>query len=179
MKSARAAVALAMPLFLSLSIFAQDKKEANRGTYKVLLNLRDTSQPGAGAGRQYSMVLDNQGHGLFRIGNRIPVPTESKHSGDAALASTQYTYIDVGVNIECSVRETDGTKLGMRASIEISSVVPPDKLVVAAADHPIIGQLRMGIDTLLDPGQPMVVASIDDPVTARKLEVEATVTKMN
>jgi hypothetical protein len=178
MKFARAAMASAMLPLLSLSLSAQDKKEPNRGTYKVEFNLRDASQPGAGAGRHYSMVLEDQAHGSFRIGNRVPVANQSQHAGDAALVSTQYSYVDVGVNIECSLREIEGARLGMRASIDISSVVPPDKLA-ATGGHPVIGQLKIGVDTLLDPGKPTVVASIDDPITARKFDVEATVTRMN
>jgi hypothetical protein len=35
------------------------------------------------------------------------------------------------------------------------------------------------LDTIVELGKPAVVASIDDPLTARKLQVEATITRAN
>jgi hypothetical protein len=35
------------------------------------------------------------------------------------------------------------------------------------------------LDATVDLGKPTVVASIDDPLTARKLQVEATITRAN
>jgi hypothetical protein len=45
--------------------------------------------------------------------------------------------------------------------------------------NPTIRQTKLELDTTLDLGKATVVASIDDPLTARKLQVEATVTRAN
>jgi hypothetical protein len=44
--------------------------------------------------------------------------------------------------------------------------------------NPIIGQTKLNLDTAVDLGKPTIVAAIDDPLNARKLQVEAIVTKV-
>jgi hypothetical protein len=66
-----------------------------------------------------------------------------------------------------------------RADFDVSTIVQPDKAVLPVVANPIIGQLKINVDTLLNSGRPTVVASIDDPMTLRKFDVEATVTRVN
>jgi hypothetical protein len=44
---------------------------------------------------------------------------------------------------------------------------------------PTIGQTKLELDATLELGKPTTVASIDDPVNARRLQVEVTITKAN
>jgi hypothetical protein len=178
MKFASAALASVMPLLLSMPVSAQDKKEPEPATYKVEFNLRDGAQPGAA--RRYTMILEGKSRGTFRVGNRVPVATQSQDAGKPAVVNIQFSYVDVGVNIGCEVREAAGGQIGVRANLDISSVVPPDKATgQPAGGRPAIGQLNVNIDTLVSPGKPAVVASIDDPVGMRKFDVEVTATRMN
>ncbi|MGP8247034.1 MAG: hypothetical protein ACLQVN_21265 [Bryobacteraceae bacterium] len=180
MRYAHAVLASAMLLLPSLPLFAQDKKPPDRATYKVEFDLRDGGQAAAGAGRHYSMILEGEARGTFRVGNRVPVATQSQNADNAAPASTQFQYLDVGVTISCSVREAEAGKLGMRANFDISSVLPRDLSVdTPAAAGPAIGQLKIEVETLVSPGKPTVVASVDDPVTKRKFDVETTVSRVN
>jgi hypothetical protein len=135
--------------------------------YKVDFTIRDTGDAAAKTGRKYSMVVNERQRGTFRIGNRVPMATSN------APGSTQYTYIDVGVNIDCTIAEQDG-KVAMHADLDMSSAVNAEKNPNA---NPTISQIKLNIDTMIPPAKPTVVASFDDPVTSRKFEVEATVTK--
>jgi hypothetical protein len=135
--------------------------------YKVDFTIRDSGDAGAKAGRKYSLVVNEFKKGTFRVGNRVPMATSS------SPGNTSYTYIDVGVNLDCTVGETDG-KMSMRADLDLSNAVNTDK----NPTNPTISQIKLNIDTTLLPGKPSVVASFDDPVTSRKFDVEATVTKM-
>jgi hypothetical protein len=51
--------------------------------------------------------------------------------------------------------------------------------LVAGVRNPTIRQTRLDLDTTVELGKPTEVASIDDPLTSRKLQVEVTVTKAN
>jgi len=137
-------------------------------TYKAEFNIRDSGDAGAKTGRKYSMLLVGQRKGQFKVGNRIPMATSSQPG------STQYTYVDVGVNIDCIVEERDA-KIAMHTDMDMSTAVMSEK---APNANPTISQIRLNIDTTLAPGKPTVVASFDDPVTSRKFDVEATVTRM-
>src|SRR5207302_6493015 len=105
--------------------------------------------------------------GTFRVGNRVPTATSN------APASTQFTYLDVGVNIDCTVAEQDG-KFAIHADLDLSSAVNAEKNPNA---NPTISQIKLNIDTTLMPAKPTIVASFDDPVTTRKFDVEVMATK--
>ena len=141
-----------------------------RDVFKLDLTIRDTSDPAAKAGRKYSLTVFGQDKNAFRIGNRVPVPVGGSGVGNPP----QFTYLDVGVNLDCTLQET-GTRIGMRADLDISTAISSDKAPGAA---PTISQIKINISTAVVAGKPSVVASFDDPVTSRKFEVEALVTKV-
>lgn len=90
--------------------------------------------------------------------------------------STQFTYVDVGVNIDCFVQRV-GAKVLLRGSLDLSNAT--DGPSMGGVRNPTIRQTRLDLHTSIEFGKPTVVASIDDPITARKLQVEATITKAN
>jgi hypothetical protein len=151
-----------------LAVHAQDSS-----TYKVDFTIRDTGDAGGKTGRKYSLLV-NPGHKTtFKVGNRVPVTT----AGTGGLGgNVQFTYIDVGMNIECTVGENN-SRLMLRGDVDISTAVMPEK-GVNAAPAPTISQIRLSLDTAVAPGKPTTVASFDDPVTARKFDVDVTITKM-
>jgi hypothetical protein len=143
-----------------------------RDVYKVDFTIRDSGDAGGKSGRKYSLQGFGGNKTTFKIGNRVPVPS----GGDGSMGSrTQYTYVDVGVNLDCIVQEVGG-KMGIHADMDLSTAVNAEKNPGAA---PTISQIRLNIDTAVAGAKPTVVAAFDDPVTARKFEVEVTVTKVN
>jgi len=151
-----------------LAVHAQDNS-----TYKADFTIRDTGDAGGKTGRKYSLLV-NPGHKTtFKVGNRVPVTT----AGTGGLGgNVQFTYIDVGMNIECTVGENN-SRLTLRGDVDISTAVMPEK-GVNAAPAPTISQIRLSLDTTVAPGKPTTVASFDDPVTSRKFDVDVTITKM-
>ena len=136
--------------------------------FKVDFTIRDSGDAGAKAGRKYSLLVNERQRGTFRVGNRVPTATSN------APGSTQFTYIDVGVNIDCTVAEQDG-KFAIHADLDLSNAVNAEKNPNA---NPTISQIKLNIDTTLVPAKPAIVASFDDPVTSRKFDVEVFVTKI-
>ncbi|HTS65691.1 MAG TPA: hypothetical protein VMH28_26895 [Candidatus Acidoferrales bacterium] len=136
--------------------------------YKVDFNIRDTGDAGAKTGRKYSLIVDERQKGVFKIGNRVPMAT------GGGAGNMQFTYVDVGVNIECFVAEGD-SKINLRTDMDLSTAVIPEK---NPTPNPTISQIKLNVETMLTPGKPSVVASFDDPVTSRKFDLEATVTKL-
>ena len=141
---------------------------ARSAVYKVDFTIRDSGDAGAKTGRKYSIMVNDRQKGTFKVGNRIPMAT------GGGAGNTQVTYVDVGVNLECFVAEQEG-RIALRSDLDLSTAVMPEK---SPMPNPTISQIRLNIETTLTPGKPSVVASFDDPVTSRKFEVEATVTRM-
>jgi hypothetical protein len=156
-------------------LHAQDRK-SGPGLYKVEFVFHDGRDAAAMTDRRYTLLVNELQKAVFKIGSRNPIVSGSFQPATAgSVTNTQYTYVDIGVNIECVVRESGG-KIALHGSLDLSDIAPHDS-TAASARNPTIRQTRLELDTTVELGKPTVVASIDDPATARKLLVEATVTK--
>src|ERR1035438_6784016 len=100
-----------------LAVHAQDNS-----TYKADFTIRDSGDAGGKTGRKYSLLVNPGVKTTFKVGNRVPVATGGSNSG--TIVNTQFTYIDVGMNIECVVNEF-GSKFSMHADLDISTAVMP------------------------------------------------------
>ena len=167
-------------LIPTLPVSGQEKGGADSGVYKVEFNLHDGSDAAAKTGRRYSIMIEANDKGIFRVGQKVPYATGSFQSGAGTGVTplTQFNYAEIGVNIDCRINEFNG-KVRVKATLDLSTVVQHEKTAPQVPPMPIIGQLRIEVNALVNPGKQTLVASIDDPVTLRKFDVEATVTKIN
>lgn len=161
---------------------AQNNEGGSDSVYRVEFNFHDGSDASATAGRRYVIMATANEKGIFRVGQKVPYATGSSQpagsTSAAPMVSTQINYADIGVNIECRVNDV-GAKVRLKATLDLSSVLQQNKTAASMAPLPVIGQLRADVDGLLTPGKPTMVASIDDPVTSRRMNIEATVTKID
>jgi hypothetical protein len=117
--------------------------------------------------RNYTMLASPQTNARLSVGTKVPIPTAGNNS--------QYTYVDVGVNVRAKVQER-GLQLLLTAEVEVSNL---------GADHensgrpaPRIQQLRSDIDTAIPLGQATPVVTLDDPASPKHYEIEVTATKV-
>jgi hypothetical protein len=165
---AAAALAVLLPLH------AQSSKETEP-LYKVEFNFRDANDAGSMTDRRYTMLVTDSRKAVFRVGIKSPVASGSTQPAGSGV-STQFTYVDVGVNIECIVQAV-GARAAMHGSLDLSNI--DGSQTIAGVRNPTIRQTKLDLDTIVELGKPTVVASIDDPVNSRKLQVEATITRAN
>jgi hypothetical protein len=165
-----------------LPALAQEKTNAPVAVYKVEYRIRDGSDAASKNGRRYTILMDTTGRGTFKVGERVPVATGSFQPGVGGvgvnpLVNTQFNYLDVGVNIDTNVKEQDG-KVALFSSMDISTIVEHKQQTGSAVlSNPTVAQIRIVVNTQVTPGKPTLVASIDDPVTQHRFDVEAVVTK--
>ena len=167
----------AIVLFAASAAYAQPSSDV----YKVELTMRDAADASAKTGRHYTILIDSRGKGSVRIGSREPVATGSFQPGTGGvginpLVNTQWTYLDTGVNIDCHLEPMEG-RLQLALDMDISTIVQHDKVQANPPPNPTIGQLKINVTAFVAPGKRTPVAAVDDPVTGRKFDVEALVTK--
>jgi general secretion pathway protein D len=109
-------------------------------------------------------ILDGQAAKL-RIGDRVPVATGSFSSGTAAsginpLVNTQFTYIDVGVNIDVSPHIHPSGDVSIKVGIEVSSVT--GHITIGFIDQPIISQRKIEHDVRLKEGEVNILGGLFD-----------------
>jgi hypothetical protein len=125
--------------------------------------------------RNYTVTAREDEMNKLRSGARYPVASATVDKG------TQYQYLDIGVSIDCRVVERG-------AYLEINAVV--DSSLIEGADAhgvpnpstglgPIIGQMKSDIRSLIRPGTPTMVSSMDDPASKRRFQLDVTATKAN
>jgi hypothetical protein len=124
--------------------------------------------------RSYTVTAREDEMNKLRSGARYPVATATVEKNE-----TQYQYLDVGVSIDCRVVERG-------AYLELNAVV--DSSVIEGADAhaatypsigPVIGQMKSDIRSLIRPGVPTMVSSMEDPASKRRFQLDVTATKEN
>jgi general secretion pathway protein D len=99
--------------------------------------------------------VDNQ-KATLKVGDRQPSATGSYQPGVGgvgvnALVNTQFTYIDVGVNVDITPRVHENGDVSMHVEVEISSVNGTVNL--GGIDQPIIGQRKVIHDIRMREGE--------------------------
>jgi hypothetical protein len=99
----------------------------------------------------------------IRTGNKVPVPTAQ------GPETSQYTYIDVGVNVDCQgLREVDG-QLALTLTAEISSAV-------GSTRPPMIRQTKWNADVIVPLKKPTTIFTSDDVTGKGQMQLELTAT---
>lgn len=112
--------------------------------------------------RDYSMMVGAQsGLGSIRAGNKIPVQTKSP-------PSTEFTYLDVGVNIDChGVMEVQG-KLNLVVTADITSVISD------SSTRPLIRSTKWSGGVVVPFRKSTVLFSSDDTTSKKRIQLELT-----
>ncbi len=167
---------IAVPILVVLALAPPAKpQDTTQSTapfvYKVEFTIHDGGNAAVANSRRYSMLVIPNNKNNFYVGDKVPYSTGSGSQG-------QYQYLDTGVHIMCLIGEMND-KVSLKAEIELSTVVPPEKRLASNVPNPTINQTHISVNSAVTPGKPTLIASIDDPGTARKYDVDATVSKVN
>ena len=112
------------------------------------------------------------GRGTLKIGQKVPVATGSYNDGKSA-AETQFTYLDVGINIAATVTESP-TGLLIASKVEQSSVAP-EPVVISGVSEPLIRQVVLDNSSTITIGKVVKVGALDMPDTQRHIDVEVSI----
>lgn len=108
-------------------------------------------------------ALNNE-KATLKIGDRVPIATGSFQpglvggAGVSPLVSTQFQYLDVGVNIDITPHIHSDREVTLKMGLEISSVTGSQN--IGGITQPIIGQRRIEHETRLLDGEVNLLAGI-------------------
>jgi hypothetical protein len=121
--------------------------------------------------RAYTMtVATDTGRSSVRSGNKVPVPTE-QHRAAGAPGNTQFTYVDVGTNIDCwNSKEIQG-QLVLTVTAEVSSAAEAPDVTA-----PVIRQVKWNAPVIVPLRKATVIFASDDPSSKRQMQLELTAT---
>src|ERR1022692_3804247 len=107
-------------------------------------------------------TLNNE-KATLRIGDRVPIATGSfagtvGGTGVSPLVSTQFQYLDVGVNIDITPHIHSNREVTLKLGLETSSVTGSES--IGGITQPIIGQRRIDQETRLVDGEVNLLGGI-------------------
>jgi len=112
----------------------------------------------------------NDEKATLRIGDRIPIATGSQSGvvgNSSSVVSTQFQYIDVGVNIDISPHIHANGEVTLKLALEISTVTGTQS--IGGVTQPIIGQRRIEHETRLADGEVNLLGGILQDSDTRSL----------
>jgi len=107
-------------------------------------------------------TLDNI-KATLRVGEKVPTASGSYSNAAAtatntALVSTQFTYLDVGVNLDLLARVHDANEVTLHLGVEVSQVT--DHVSIGGIDEPEIGQRRFEVDLRMHDGEVNLIGGL-------------------
>ena len=159
-------IALAVLLATTFAV-AQEKPIVYRLEYTI------TEMDGAKklSSRSYSLQVEDHHKGTMRVGTRVAVPSGSFTSG-ATEQATQYTYMDVGVNLDVTPSTIDATSIRLETSVDINSLVTPDGSNAPSRRPPATRQCRDQASTIIPLDKPVTLTTQDDPSYNTSMQVQ-------
>jgi hypothetical protein len=165
-------ICLALGCF-SVAVRAQEAKPRSPNeVYKVeyiFSELQDGKKVNA---RSYVVLVRPTDKGSLRLGSRIPIATGASKEGNPLVNTSQFMYLDVGVNIDCSVEPLD-SEVHLYTGVDISRVAPENRI-----GQPIVRTTKVQLHNIVPLGKPTLLTSADEVDTTGRFQIEATVTKI-
>lgn len=160
---------IALAAAVAGTCFAQSAVLQDPKFYKVEFTVKELDGAKIINTRKYGMNIGSeQGRNSIRAGAKVPV-----HNGNSPVTSTSFTYMDVGVNIDCSlIKElTSGLVLSITTDITNTAASPE------GTGLPQITRMnRWNATVLVAPKKPTVVFSAEDPATGHQMQLEVMAT---
>ena len=108
----------------------------------------------------------------LRIGSRVPIATGSFQAGVGVgttsvnpLVNTQFTYLDVGVNVDITPRVHPNHEVSMKVAIEVSQVTGTAS--IGGINQPIIGSTKIEHDIRLREGEVNILGGLFNRVDSK------------
>jgi hypothetical protein len=114
--------------------------------------------------RSYSMIIATDEHAAIRTGTQVPFNVSTSPN------TSQYTEVNVGVNIDCKSGKELNNQLTLQVKAEISSLAEPTD--GSHAGGPVVRRNTWESNVVIPLKQPTTIFSSDDLASKRKMQLE-------
>jgi hypothetical protein len=146
-------------------------KQVETPVYKLAFTIYELQEGKRTNQRDYSLMIqaDGRGANALKIGTKVPIDT-----------GNGITYLEVGFDMQSEAIETVTNKLAVGVTLTVNNFAMPEanKDPRTAGNQPVIRGVTQRVRTVLTPGKPQVITSLDDPNSNKRMQVELTATKI-
>ncbi len=145
--------------------------EQGGATYRLVYTLTELDGTKRIGVQHFGMTITSTSKAVsVKLGSKVPVATGSFNQGSGAQ-QTQFTYIDVGLNIRAQLSAPAPNGLfTLDSQVEQSGVA--ETVTIATVNEPVIRQTRLENTAQMTLGKPVMLGSLDTPGSTRHLDVE-------
>jgi len=137
-------------------------------SYRLTFTITE-SEGGKKIGVQHTAMVVEAGYRTtMKNGSKVPVATGSYNTA-GATTQTQFTYLDVGINIDATLNEVAG---GAQLKVKVEQSSATEDKEIAGIHEPVVRQSVMEGVSLLQVGKPEVIGSLDITGSTRHLDIE-------
>jgi type II secretory pathway component GspD/PulD (secretin) len=159
----------APPDQLTLAKKLIDEIDRPKRTFRLTYTITEVDDGKRVGTQHYSMVLVSGQRTTMKQGSKVPVATGTTSETGSASTQTQFTYLDVGLNFDATLDESvNGVRLRSKAE---QSSLGADKSI-AGIQEPVVRQTVLEGTSILTPGKPLILGSLDIPDSTRRLDIE-------
>ena len=139
----------------------------NQRPYRVTYTLTEMDGSKTVGVQHYAVIVVEGGRTTLKNGSKVPVATGSYNVQGSA--QTQFTYLDIGLNFDATLDESvNGVRLRSKAE---QSSLGTDK-IIAGINEPVVRQAVLEGTSILTPGKPLILGSLDLPDSTRRMDIE-------
>ncbi len=144
-----------------------------RKTYRLTYTITETDGGKRIGTQHFVMVVVSGQRTVLKQGSRVPIATGSyTTTGSSGAQQTQFTYLDIGMNFDATLEESaNGVRL--RTKAEQSSIA--DEKSGLGVQDPLVRQTLLEGTSILTPGKPLALGSVDVPGSTRHLDIEVVI----
>jgi hypothetical protein len=147
---------------------AATRPESSKGSYRLDYVLFERDGGKRVNERSFSLTANEGVQASLRTGTRVPVAAGEKGT----------TYVDVGLKISGRVLERVEGEITLETEVQQSVFARPEMEAQPRSGPPVLRTVSESVSTRLDPGKPVLLASVEDATSRRQMQVEVTLSRV-
>jgi hypothetical protein len=161
---------------------ASDSPKDSGPTYRITYTLTEIEGTKRVGAQRFSTTVTSSDRATVKVGSKVPILTGSYNptSSGTQGTQTQFTYLDVGVNIDVRLSPfangvlltTKVERLSVADMKDMANDGQPQSQPMENFHEPVIRQAQLQNTALLQLGKPVLLGSLDTPGSARHMDVE-------
>jgi type II secretory pathway component GspD/PulD (secretin) len=120
--------------------------------------------------QHFAIVVAAGQRTVLKQGNKIPVITGTYEAKSDTGTQTQFQYLDIGMNFDATVEDLPGG-LYLKTKVEQSSLAD-EHMSGPLAPEPIVRQTSLEGTSVIAPGKPLTLGSLDVLGSTRHIDIE-------
>jgi hypothetical protein len=151
---------------IALAQKVMDSLDFSRRTYRLTYTLTELEDGQKVGDQHFSVIVTSGGKTELKQVSKVPIPV-----GNSADKAGDLQYEEVGLNITASV---DGypDAVRLRSKVEQSTIAEEKSNIGTGAGNPVIRDTSLEGSSILVPGKPLLLGSLDTPGSSRHQEVK-------